>query len=315
MISYYKNIVDDNSFIHSVDMVKVFYQCAYSVDSILASFLKVKDMNLVSDADYWEKLNCTPCAKWSYWMHHLHFGPIYVRVGQFKLDGKDYIFMSCVSIEVNPNKHHDTDLFKAIMDVVNECQEGGYVMQVDYAIDIPCQPDDIVVLRTRKIPGLYKGTRYYGARGQNGFVRIYNKAVESGLEYPLTRVETCVKLKDKFSSIDFGVVDPRTKKSDTKISLSTGLLVEMLQELEMLGSSNIQKYLDKMNYRTRVQVLEALKENIVEYRYNSEILLKLMVDINKLFCVNGAPAPESDILVDEDGFMLLDDDEDGLPFI
>ncbi len=315
MINYYKSYIDKNGFIHSVDMVKVFYDCRSSIENILESFREIKEKGVISDSAYWEKLDCTPCAKWNYWLHHIHFDYIYVRIGQYRLkepDGskgtsKDYCALACVSLEVNPNKHSDKELFKAVMEVVDAYNVGGYVMQVDYAIDVPCRIDDIVVLKTRKELGLYKGTRYYGARGQNGFVKIYNKTVESGLDYPLTRVETCVKLKDKFSSIDFGVVKHDNTAGDKELSLSTGLMLDMIQELRLLGSNNVDSYLARMNYRTRKQVIEAMNNDVVEYQYNAEYLNQLVKDIEILMhCeISNNYNQES---VDEDGFMQMDDD-------
>ena len=37
-------------------------------------------------------------------------------------------------------------------------------------------------------------------------VRIYNKMIESKLNYELTRIETRWKTNDKFTSVDFGII-------------------------------------------------------------------------------------------------------------
>ena len=306
MIKYYKSYVDNYGYNHSIDMVKVLYDSVSgTVESILEDFRAIKEKGIIPTSAYWEKINNAPCSKWNYFLHHIHLDSIYVKIGKYVLkdvgNKQEYKPMPCISIEVNPNKHYDTPIFITVMDIIKKYAYGGILKQVDYAIDVPCQINDVVVLRTQKERGLYKGTQYFGARGRNGFVKIYNKAVESNLDQPLTRIETTYQLKEKFSSIDFGVAIRKNIDTEKELSLSTGLLLDMLQELQVLGSSNIDSYMQRMNYRTRKQILEAMNDEIVEYRYNAEYLNKLIDDINVLFGI------QDKIQIDDEGFLVCDD--------
>lgn len=319
MIKYYINYFD-NGFVHSIDMVKVFYEVRIPYLKILAEIQKLK----FKCSKYYEITDLKPSSKYGYFAIHIHFDNVYIKLGKYKLkdknvDKKEYKAFDCMQLEVNPNKWHDSDQFKLIMGIVEEYAYQGYIEQVDYAIDIPVHISQVVPMNTRKEKGLYKGTYYYGQRGQNGMVKIYNKGLEAQLDYALTRVETTWKLKDKYTSIDFGVIGLGSG-TGKKLSRSTGLMVKMLQELQMLGSSNIDTYLEQMKYETRVQVQEALFGKVQIYKYDMVILNKLIEDMQQLFkCSGRMPDADNDfdydvrIPVDENGFMVLDDDDDILP--
>ena len=211
-----------------------------------------------------------------------------------------------MQFKINPNKRHDSDLFKMLMDMVKEVSYEGYIDCIDYAIDVACNINDVVVLRSRKEYGEYKGTRYYGQRGQNGMVRIYNKMIEAGLDYELTRIETRWKTSKKFSSVDFGIVNRGIKQSEQKLSVSTGLMLEMLQELKLLGSDNIDKYLNRMVFQTRKQIIEQVHGDLVKYEYYLVYLNKLLDDIKELYNCEVPEVPELDF---SDEFMFVDTDE------
>lgn len=314
MIKYYKNYFD-NGFSHSIDMVKVFYEVRISYMKLLEEIRKLK----FKCEKYYEICDLKPSSKYSYFAIHVHFDNIYIKLGKYKLkdknvDKKEYKAFDCMQLEVNPNKWYDCDQFKLILGIVEEYAYQGYIEQVDYAIDIPVHISQIVPMNTRKEKGLYKGTYYFGQRGQNGMVKIYNKGLEAQLDYALTRVETTWKLKEKYSSIDFGVIG-NGGSSQKKLSRSTGLMVKMLQELQMLGSSNIDTYLEQMKYETRVQVQEALFGKVQIYKYDMVILNKLIEDMQQLFKCSGISSGSDDfdydvripINEDSEGFLACDE--------
>lgn len=290
MIRYFKQYIDDKKFVHSIDNVICIYDLRVSYNTVLERIKSIVDV--VKPSKYFEKLNNLPCTKYQFWVHTLNIDSCYICLGRHNEKGtevdtgkKAWYQLDKMRIEINPNKWHDTNLFKMLMDMVLEVAYEGYIDCVDYAIDVPFNLNDIVVLKSRKEYGEYKGTKYYGQRGKNGMVRIYNKMIESNLNYELTRIETRWKTKDKFSSVDFGLIH-RNVASDSKLSLSTGLIVEMLQELKMLGSDNVDKYLSRMNYKTRKQIVEYMNGDLIKYQYDMVYLNQLMDDIRDLFhCV------------------------------
>ena len=170
MIKYYKSMIDSNAFVHSIDNVKCFYYLSASREAVLEKIRSISAKHNLGTA-YYENLEKKPSVRWNFWLNHIHLDFIYIRLGKYVLknlpnDKKSYDVIDCMSVEVNPNKHSDTELFGSLLELIKDVSADGYLDQIDYAIDIACIMDDIVVLKTRH--GQYKGTKYYGIRGQNG---------------------------------------------------------------------------------------------------------------------------------------------------
>lgn len=319
MIKYYNPFKDNNGYIHSVDNVVCWYYVC-SIDSVLDSIHELRDICKVSPSDYWEQLNKMPCVKYDYFLHHIHLGSIYIKLGKYKerIEGKTkqedkWSTLSIMSVEVNPNKHSDSQLFKMTMDMIKILTYDGYLSRIDYAIDVPYVQSDVVVLNSRKMRGLYKGTEYFGQRSQNGFVRIYDKAKESDLDSPLTRIETVVRFgkKKKFSSVDFGVVTSGSSDvENSDLSCSNKVLVQALLELEMYGS-DIRKYIDKLDRRLRLKVEPYIHGQVKVYQPVPDILDNLLVGIRELFHLGDVP---DNHIVTDDEFDFEDCDDDELPF-
>ena len=313
MIRYFKSYIDNNNFVHSIDNVIVIYDLKIDYNKVLEKIQSIS--RTLNPKKYYENLNVLPCTKYSFWVHTINIDSCYICLGKHSEKGievgtgkKEWYQLDKMRIEINPNKWHDSNLFRMLMDMVEEVAFEGVIDCVDYAIDVPCNINDVVVLRSRKEYGEYKGTRYYGRRGKNGMVRIYNKMIESELLYQLTRIETRWKCKDKFSSVDFGVINRfiNNEPTEDKLSLSTGLILEMLQELKMLGSDNVDKYLSRMNFKTRKQIIELVHGDLTKYEYDMLYLNKLMDDIKELFNCEVPVVPEMDLT---DEFMFVDTDE------
>ena len=190
-MNYYKSIVDRNGYVHSCDNVIVEYLVKnFNTDSIVEEFHKIKE--LINPEVYWEKLHVSSCSKFSFYENVVHINSIHILFGKYREYDRllrKWIILPMIRIEVNPNKHYDTPEFKAIFEFIKEWCCSMDIRKIDYAIDLPYTIDKVCIYNSRKEPGLYKGTVYRGARGKNGFCRIYNKAKEQRLDYPLTRVE------------------------------------------------------------------------------------------------------------------------------
>lgn len=54
-----------------------------------------------------------------------------------------------------------------------------YIKGMDVAFDFPCKKEDLVVTPlTGREPSLYRGTRYWGARNNHGYSKVYDKKVD-----------------------------------------------------------------------------------------------------------------------------------------
>ena len=102
-------------------------------------------------------------------------------------------------IEFNPNK--TMELVQPYLDYIKSHSMYGLTfVRCDMAIDIPISKNMITISKdSRKLSRIYRYdlhskdlnncTEYLGCRSNNGFVKLYNKQIESNLNYVLTRLE------------------------------------------------------------------------------------------------------------------------------
>lgn len=143
--------------------------------------------------------------EYSYWMGYKH---------NSSMDNNDFV------LEYNPNKVHDDELINYILsNYFNKitCHDVRYsprVCSVDIAVDINVNILNCLVFKqTRGRYMFYSGetgraddyTIYIG-KG-DGRVKVYNKALERGLDYDLTRYEISLKLDKPLQSIRMVKVD------------------------------------------------------------------------------------------------------------
>ena len=102
-------------------------------------------------------------------------------------------------IEFNPNKS-----FNYVLPLLNFlkliCRVQFIELErLDFAIDLPCNRGYVFMLKDKRTYNKYKlriagvsnfdYTEYLGKRHNNGYVKLYNKSIESNLSYDLTRLE------------------------------------------------------------------------------------------------------------------------------
>ena len=115
-------------------------------------------------------------------------------------------------IEFNPNKVAGHPVFEYIRSMMlSFCHTVEY-KRFDVAIDIPLDRRDVFLQKDQRryscvMYSQADKTEYLGIRGNHGNVKLYNKQVESNLDYPLTRLEITMKY-DQSSVTDFLAVFP-----------------------------------------------------------------------------------------------------------
>lgn len=118
-------------------------------------------------------------------------------------------------IEFNPNKVFDSFVFKTIYNLLMSYSSHIYIKRFDVAIDYPVLRENVYLIKDnrkyREDRRSYKDrTQYLGQHNNNGFVKLYNKKIESSLNYPLTRLEITVDY-DKSAYNEFLTVVPTVK--------------------------------------------------------------------------------------------------------
>ena len=193
MLSYAQNIKDSLGCVHSIDnLVVEFAVKDWNTGSVLDSLVKI-----FSDAiPGWERSKCCKenmpaCSKFSWFKSAIWGGGFNVKYGHYRnLDKatREWDEFPLLRVEFNPNKYWHSPVLKQLLAFFDTNCDNGCLVKFDYAVDVPARSCDIVV-HSRKEPGLYKGTRYYGQRNKHGRLKIYDKKAEADLPDDTTRVE------------------------------------------------------------------------------------------------------------------------------
>lgn len=124
----------------------------------------------------------------------------------FGFRGYDSSGVNQWKIQFNPNKVLPcdglVDLIRWIVSVSGDCRISSF----DGAADFPCARSDVFMVKDKRkyqliINSAEDKTEYLGCRGENGFVKLYNKRLESQLDYNLTRFELSVVFDSANSSV------------------------------------------------------------------------------------------------------------------
>lgn len=170
-------------------------------------------------------------------------------------------------IQFNPNKIFPcqplVDLIRWIASVsVSSCRISSF----DVAADLPFRRSGVFMVKDRRKYQLVMNsnedkTEYLGCRGENGFVKLYNKTIESNLSYPLTRFEMSVVLGHDASVFDIDVfrsslpsvyvLGRQLEFGDSDISDTDSVLLRFCLEhpdgLLMLGKKKKARIIDLFN--------------------------------------------------------------------
>lgn len=215
---------------------------------------------------------------YSYWMGYKH---------NSSQDNNDFV------LEYNPNKVHDDMLVDYILNnYFNKvtCYDIRYlpkVCSVDIAVDIPINILNCLVFKQTKGRYLF----YSGSTGRAddftiyvgkgpGRVKIYNKALESGLNYDLTRYEVSLKLDKPLQQIRNVKVNvelkPILKIIDMKIGMdpeARAIINGFLQEpylINQLSQYKRKKYRDMIDNCIDFKLdSREIERKIIEYVDNN----------------------------------------------
>lgn len=90
--------------------------------------------------------------------------------------------VACMKLDFSPNHCKEHRVLQSIIDCLNRTNEHFVfdLSRIDFAYDIPVALNSVYVL-SRKSEGNVGTTRYYGKRGSNGMLRVYDKRAEESL--------------------------------------------------------------------------------------------------------------------------------------
>ena len=312
MVKYIYSRSDKSGYVYSIDDCIFEYSLKMpTYKDIFIDYLSsiAKRHNLTDE--YWERRDLKPCSKFDFCSDVVHLCKgINLNIGKWNyVKGcKDAIWVPKIRLKINLNKHGEKAIFSDLNDWLKTYCISCYLIKYDVAVDVPCRPDDIEVLKTQKEKGLYKGTRYYGQRNKHGYCKIYDKGKESDLVTDLTRIEHTFDYRknmnfEKVYVKKYSIVDEKMIDTD-KVIIEMALALKVYKE-------DISKYLDNLGRRKKEKILKLL--NGCEYQeieFDIQIVKDLLEDIRLLI---GFKEYEKPVFVDSQGFMQLSENVD-IPF-
>lgn len=134
----------------------------------------------------------------------IDYGKSSMTVG-YVFNGSDAVDRRYGYLDFNPNKIGSTDLFWADYEKIKACCPIVWeILRIDVALDIPAKRENVFLVKDNRFYSLdayslQNKTEYLGKRSKIGFVKVYNKSMESKLDYDLTRIEvTCEPTVDSY---------------------------------------------------------------------------------------------------------------------
>ena len=304
MVEYYKPVFDGSNFV-SIDKIrlKLVFDSILKIEEFvkkidLLMFDYLADYLTVSYKDYkYRYLFTFKVFKYSFSLgillnHHcvdgvesrtgfFEFNPNKILGGLILQDGVLDSFECLSKYDTCPfvddvcfdSKNRIEDIFfKVFMLIKQYCSIT--IKRYDLAVDIPVSRVDVHLFKdTRKYTQFYRSaydvTEYLGTGQNSGRVKVYNKTLESNLDYDLTRFEITLEVLTYES---FLKVMPRIKilkgeKADCKNVL--------LEVLEMIPACDRNMILRKMSRSTRYKYEKMIGD---DYFTVSENVFKTVIE-------------------------------------
>jgi len=198
---------------------------------------------------------CYDSLKWRYFYQCIFRGNNVLKMGFFQNDARSE-YRNAGFIEFNPNSFANHKDFWEEYPKLMKHFRFPEITRFDLAIDLPYKRNEVALIKDQRkyeclrISALNQ-TEWLGRRNKVGRVKLYNKQIESGLSFPLTRLEVTCDL-DHVNIPK--VVDLRNlPKSDSQL-----LTV-------VLRNENFTQAMADLSLYQRSRLLNLIQANIIEF--------------------------------------------------
>lgn len=256
MLSYGKKVTDSLGCVHSIDnLVVEFIVKNFNSDSVLDGLASEVFSPTIPgwELSTYSKKDQPACSAYSWFKSSIWGGGFYIQYGQYKDFDKitrEWSEYPLMRVKFNPNKYWSSPVLSRLISWIDRECDSGVIVKFDYAVDVPARLRDIEV-RSRKEPGLYKGTRYYGQRNKHGRLKIYDKKTESSLPDDFTRVEWtfCYGKSIVFDDVFWITNGPAPLPDAKELGVRSYNTARLLLAIRSLGG-DVSEYLSLYDRRT-----------------------------------------------------------------
>lgn len=205
-------------------------------------------------------------------------------------------------VEFNPNKCMDSMQIHADLSFLLSRCVGYSVSRWDLAIDIPYDRERVHMTKDKRKYELSQTsysnrTEYLGQRNAPGRVKVYNKTVESELDYSLTRVEiTMGKLNDYVGDFGKFVPDIWIDNPQHELVDYTGLSETQIVLCDLLRDSpNPEYYMARIPYRIRKKIEPYVVGSGARLKFNVKCVTQIVTQLEdylKNICFHAGETPK-----------------------
>ena len=293
----YNRFKIDDDMVYSIDFLQIDFGLSCLSESVVELFFSSFDFELFK---FKAILDCSSGVKHlaKYDLHWWQFGGFHVEVWPKSIsrdigvarpdeDGEyqnSHVKASEVHwflrLKFNPNKNADNPALKTTLSFLYKCGwvNGWHFSRVDYAVDVQGPLSAFYVL-SRKTETNYGSTRYYGLRGNSGYLRVYDKRKEQrevageDIGFEWTRFEWEQRGNrdfdfsfDQFSRMDLSGLDGAARC------------------LRYVAPENINAALNEFGKNTRTKLKEKLFSPVT---VKKELFQELLIDYVKEYSLSG----------------------------
>lgn len=267
-----------NNYVYSIDNLRICFNLHYKYNDFI-EFLK-----LVENAE----LNDLICKYYHstkyYSFEHLYTisskkDKISFTIGFSKEGNHNFEFDGF--IDFNPNKvgewFYFTEFYQEFIKYASDLKLRRY----DLAIDLPFKRSDVKLIKDRRSYHFLKDrsiTEYLGKRSNHNFIKLYDKTVESKLDYDLTRLEITVDADHEIQFPEVKIKALTTGKTFSELSATENVL---LQLLDLAGDPYY--YVNQLSRVLKTKMKDYLSVDYIDFEFEAIYLYKLLDKVNDKF--------------------------------
>lgn len=279
-MDYYKPLKCKRGFVYSVDNVRLKFSVNRSTYDLLCSYFcnplryDVKHFESTRDFHYHDLFTVRLSPEVSF------------SLG-LSLNGFNNEQMSICFVDFNPNKvcsflqfWDDLQFLKSLIPLFS-------IVRVDIAVDIPIPRDRVFLRKDNRLYSLKQysnsnKTEYLGIRNTVGRVKLYNKQIESSLNYPLTRVEVTIDSLDSWiKSVPSLYILEDKQQTISSLNDTDFVLLTLLNDKFVSDSSEAIMLFNMLGRKKREKLAPLIlcKDSSVDFDY---YLVRDLLDIVKI---------------------------------
>ncbi len=275
-----QNGIECNGCVYSLDMIRLSFHLKHGgayEDKYIKQFFNYLNSDTVSNLGEWYYTTSRGANKYKH-MWTFKTKAYVVKMLYSLNSSQDFKYYGY--IEFNPNKvpvSFIRGFMHGMLDFIKIYDGKAFKLcTFDIAIDlINVDRDDVVLAKDRRsyryVDSRGSRTEYLGQHHERGFVKIYDKQKESGLNYPCTRIELTY---DETLEMNYPDIYYRENQKEINFGLSNTQAV-LLELLERLDEADMKRYWRRLNHSMQDKLRPYLWKSKYRFEFDMESIVKV----------------------------------------